>query len=182
MGYFRFRRSFKILPGVRWNLGKRSTSVSLGGRGFHYTLGSSGSRTTEGLPGTGLSYTSVNHRKRSEQLSNEDINKAVEWSKTQEETFHLNIPDRIPEEPPATPEQMQTIHELVHSISGSDMANLGSKQAAFLIEEITREKAIFTERKVHEYLDQRRRGSGIGCVLLIVGIAVVGYILISSKH
>ncbi len=62
------------------------------------------------------------------------------------------------------------------------MANLGSKQAAFLIEEVTREKAIFTERKVHEYLDQRRRGSGIGCVLLIVGIAVVGYLLISSNH
>jgi hypothetical protein len=135
-----------------------------------------------GLPGTGLSYTSVQHRKRSEGLSNDDINEAADWSKTQEETFHLDVPDRIPDEPPATPDQMKTIYGLVHSISGSDMANLGSKQAAFLIEEVTREKAIFTERKVHEYLDQRRRGSGIGCVLLIVGIAVVGYLLISSNH
>ena len=182
MGYFRFRRSFKIFPGIRWNLGKRSTSVSLGGRGFHYTIGSAGTRTTVGLPGTGLAYTSVNRRKHSEQLSDDDIAKAVEWSKAQDETFHLNVPDRTPDEPPATPEQMATIHGLVHSITGSDMANLGSKQAAFLIDEITREKAQFTERKVHEYLDQRHRSSGAGCLLLIVAIAVVGYVLFKANH
>jgi hypothetical protein len=182
MGYFRFRRSFRILPGLRWNIGKRSSSVSLGGRGFHYTIGSAGARTTVGLPGTGLSYTSVNRRKDSEKLSNDDIAKAVEWSKTQDETFHLDLPDRTPEEPTATPEQIANIHGLVRSINGSDLANLGSKQASFLIDEITREKAQFTERKVHEYLDQRQRGAGAGCLLLIVGIAVIGYILIMANH
>ena len=60
MGFFRFRRSFRLLPGVRLNLGKRSTSVSLGVRGAHVTLGGpQGTRTTVGLPGTGLSYTEV---------------------------------------------------------------------------------------------------------------------------
>jgi hypothetical protein len=182
MGYFRFRRSFRIFPGLRWNIGKRSSSVSLGGRGFHYTIGSAGARTTVGLPGTGLSYTSVNRRKRSEQLSNDDIAKAVEWSKAQDETFHLNLPDRTPDEPPATTEQIATIHGLVRSITGSEMATLGSKQASFLIDEITREKAQFTERKVHEYLDQRQRGSGAGCLLLIVAIAGIGYILFKANH
>ena len=182
MGYFRFRRSFRILPGLRWNIGKRSSSVSLGGRGFHYTIGSAGTRTTLGLPGTGLAYTSVNRRKRSEQLSDGDIDKAVEWSKTQEETFHLNVPDRTPEESPATPEQMETIHGLVHSITGSDMANLGTKQAAFLIDEITREKNQFTERKVHEYLDRRQKGSGAGCLFVIVAIIVSGYVLFKATH
>lgn len=58
MGFFRFRRSFKIAPGIRWNLGKRSSSISLGGKGFHYTVGGPrGSRTTVGIPGTGISYT-----------------------------------------------------------------------------------------------------------------------------
>lgn len=57
MGFFRFRRSFKLFPGVRWNIGKRSSSMSFGGRGFHYTVGSKGTRTTVGIPGTGLSYT-----------------------------------------------------------------------------------------------------------------------------
>ena len=182
MGYFRFRRSFRIFPGVRWNLGKNSSSVSLGGRGFHYTIGSSGARTTVGLPGTGLSYTSVNRRKRVDRLSENEIAKAVEWSKTQDETFHLNVPDRTPDEPPATPEQIASIHGLVRSITGSDMANLGSKQASFLIDEINREKACFTERKVHEYLDQSRNRSGAGCLLLIVAIAVTGYVLLNANH
>ena len=63
MGYFRFRRSIKILPGVRWNIGKNSTSVSLGGRGLTYTIGTKGSRTTVGIPGTGISYTQVHSSK-----------------------------------------------------------------------------------------------------------------------
>lgn len=59
MGFFRFRRSIKILPGVRWNLNKGGSSVTFGGRGYKYTVGSKGSRTTVGIPGTGISYTQV---------------------------------------------------------------------------------------------------------------------------
>jgi hypothetical protein len=54
---FRFRRSFKLLPGIRLNLGKRGISTSIGVRGAHVTFGASGTRTTVGLPGSGLSYT-----------------------------------------------------------------------------------------------------------------------------
>jgi hypothetical protein len=178
MGYFRFRRSFKILPGVRWNLGKKSSSVSLGGRGFHYTIGSYGSRTTVGLPGTGLSYTSVSRRKRAERLPDHEIDKALEWSNTQEETFQLHLPERTPDEPAATPDQRATIHGLVRSITGSDMADLGTAQAAFMIDEIKREMALFTERKVHEYLDQKRTGSRLGCLLVIALIVFVGYVIL----
>lgn len=63
MGFFRFRRSIKILPGVRWNLNKRGSSFTFGGRGYHYTVGSKGSRTTVGIPGTGVSYTQVHSAK-----------------------------------------------------------------------------------------------------------------------
>jgi len=60
MGFFRFRRSVRLFPGVRLNLGKRSASVSIGGRGAHVTLGGpQGTRTTVGIPGTGLSYTAT---------------------------------------------------------------------------------------------------------------------------
>ncbi len=62
MGYFRFRRSFKVVPGVRLNLGKRSLSTSFGVKGAHYTTGSAGRRFTAGLPGTGLSYTTGTRR------------------------------------------------------------------------------------------------------------------------
>ena len=64
MGFFRFRRSIKLFPGVRWNIGKKSTSLSFGGRGASYTVGTSGSRTTVGIPGTGLSYTETSRSSR----------------------------------------------------------------------------------------------------------------------
>lgn len=54
---FRFRRSVKLLPGVKLNLSKTGPSVSVGIRGAHETIGKHGIRTTIGLPGSGLSYT-----------------------------------------------------------------------------------------------------------------------------
>ena len=59
MAFFRFRRSIRLLPGLRLNIGKRSASLSMGVRGAHVTLGKTGVRTTVGIPGTGLSYTEV---------------------------------------------------------------------------------------------------------------------------
>jgi hypothetical protein len=53
---FRFRRSIKLLPGIRLNFGKRGVSTSIGVRGAHVTIGKTGTRTTVGLPGSGLSY------------------------------------------------------------------------------------------------------------------------------
>lgn len=54
----RFRKSFKIAPGIKVNLNKKSMSVTLGGKGLHHTINSSGKTTTSvGIPGTGISYT-----------------------------------------------------------------------------------------------------------------------------
>lgn len=53
----RFRRSWSVVPGIRLNLGLKSGSVSFGTRGLHYTVGTSGSRVTAGIPGTGLFWT-----------------------------------------------------------------------------------------------------------------------------
>lgn len=56
MGW-RFRRSIKLVPGVRLNVGKHGfTSVSIGGRGATVNVGKRGVTTTVGIPGTGLSY------------------------------------------------------------------------------------------------------------------------------
>lgn len=53
---FRFRKSFKILPGVKINVGKTGISTSVGTRGAHVTVGKNGARASVGIPGTGLSY------------------------------------------------------------------------------------------------------------------------------
>lgn len=62
MGFLRFRRSVRILPGVRVNVGKTGISTSIGGRGARVTLGHGHTRATVGLPGTGLSYTEVSRQ------------------------------------------------------------------------------------------------------------------------
>jgi cell division protein FtsN len=57
---FRFRRSFKILPGVRLNLNSKSTSVRIGPKGLGYTISSSGTRRVNAsIRGTGASYSDV---------------------------------------------------------------------------------------------------------------------------
>lgn len=53
----RFRKSFKIAPGVRVNVGKKSIGISAGVKGARVSVNSSGRKTTTvGIPGTGLSY------------------------------------------------------------------------------------------------------------------------------
>ncbi|XCH78289.1 MAG: DUF4236 domain-containing protein [Candidatus Dehalobacter alkaniphilus] len=53
----RFRKSKKILPGVRLNLGAKSAGISFGVPGLRHTISTTGrSTTTVGIPGSGLSY------------------------------------------------------------------------------------------------------------------------------
>jgi hypothetical protein len=56
MGW-RFRRSVKLLPGIRLNLSRSGVSTSIGVRGAHVTVGHGKVRETVGIPGTGISYT-----------------------------------------------------------------------------------------------------------------------------
>lgn len=61
----RFRKSIKIAPGVRLNLGKKSFGVSFGVKGMRHTISSTGKRTTSvGIPGSGLSYTHTHGNKK----------------------------------------------------------------------------------------------------------------------
>jgi hypothetical protein len=53
----RFQRRIRVSPGIFLNLSKKSVSASFGRRGAHFTVGPKGGRTTVGLPGTGLYYT-----------------------------------------------------------------------------------------------------------------------------
>lgn len=57
---FRFRRSVKIAPGVKLNIGKKSVGISVGTRGARVSANSQGHRTASaGIPGTGVSYVEI---------------------------------------------------------------------------------------------------------------------------
>jgi hypothetical protein len=53
---FRFRRSVKLLPGLRLNLSKGGVSLSAGIPGAHINFSPRGARTTFGVPGSGFSW------------------------------------------------------------------------------------------------------------------------------
>jgi hypothetical protein len=53
---FRFSRRISLFKGLRLNLSKSGTSVSVGGRGAWLTFGKKGTRATVGIPGTGMSW------------------------------------------------------------------------------------------------------------------------------
>lgn len=59
---FRFRKSFKVAPGLRLNVSRSGPSVSVGGRGLTANFSSRGTRTTLSVPGSGLSFASSSSR------------------------------------------------------------------------------------------------------------------------
>jgi drug/metabolite transporter (DMT)-like permease len=55
----RFRKTVKIAPGVKMNIGKKSAGMSIGGKHGGMSFNSrSGARVRGSIPGTGLSYSS----------------------------------------------------------------------------------------------------------------------------
>ena len=52
----RFRRSVKILPGVKVNFGLKGTSLSVGARGASISIGKQGVYSNVSIPGTGISF------------------------------------------------------------------------------------------------------------------------------
>jgi len=70
---FRFRKSIKIVPGIRLNLSRSGPSLSLGSKGLHYNIGSKGTRATVGLPGTGLSWSQYSSYSQHETARTETV-------------------------------------------------------------------------------------------------------------
>ena len=85
----RFRRSMKLLPGVRLNFSKETVGLSFGVPGARYTMNSKGRRTfSTGIPGTGLYkkqpfFGTREERMQVREIANEIINNSglevIQW-------------------------------------------------------------------------------------------------------
>lgn len=75
----RFRKSIKIAPGVKLNLGGKSASVSIGKRGASVNVSKNGVRGTVGIPGTGISYSEkiIGRSPQRQQISSTDDNSVL---------------------------------------------------------------------------------------------------------
>lgn len=80
----RFRKSIKIAPGIRLNIGKKSAGISFGGKGVRYSVNTSGRRTASvGIPGSGLYYTKTTNAKRTRPPQNNLKKEEQNMKKTQ---------------------------------------------------------------------------------------------------
>lgn len=62
---FKFQKRIKLMPGITFNLSKKGVSTSFGKTGARITLGHGQTRITTGLPGSGISHTSISTDKKS---------------------------------------------------------------------------------------------------------------------
>lgn len=67
----RFRKSIKLGSGAKFNINKKSVGLTFGNKGMHYTINSSGRKTSSvGIPGTGLYYQNIDNTSSSKNNTN----------------------------------------------------------------------------------------------------------------
>ncbi len=83
---FRFRKSIKIVPGVRVNFGERGTSLSVGKRGASITIGKQGTYANVSIPGTGISFRErIDKESEQKRLQREEKRLLREYEKLKQE-------------------------------------------------------------------------------------------------
>ena len=78
------------------------------------------------------------------------------WVNQQSKEVNFELSDRDPDEPDATPNQIQFIKKKI-TAEDSELQKLGKWQASELIEQIEEESEMFVEEKVEEF-NKKKRG------------------------
>lgn len=96
---FRFRKSFKIAPGIKLNVGKKGIGISAGTKGARVSVNSSGRVTKSvGIPGTGVSYV------KSEKIGKKQSKAKASSEPSPETASHSSEFTTRPDLPPAKPQ------------------------------------------------------------------------------
>lgn len=159
----RFRKSFKVAPGVKVNLNKKSTSVTFGKKGVHRTISSTGKKTTSvGIPGSGLYYTSTTGGKSKKKAARKKLD------------FHENEP-------------FITESDSIDSIQSDSYENLPNPSLAkFSTQSLQRYKTAFLVLAVFVYLMAilcfANSSYGMGLLFALVGLMPVATVKTYSKE
>lgn len=126
---FRFRKSFKIAPGVRLNINKKSFGLTIGKRGAHYTINSKGKRTTSiGIPGTGLSYTSTCGGRKKKKVKK---SMTKNYTSKQYTTVSQNTPNITQSTKASLSPETKTLYHYIYLIAGIFLIIWGLLKAIF---------------------------------------------------
>lgn len=98
---FRLRKSIKIAPGIKVNVGKKSTGISVGGKYGGVSVNSkSGVHARTSIPGTGISYSSKLSSGKQPLIS------TYETNKVQDRHIHTSVAAKDSPTPIRTAEEM----------------------------------------------------------------------------
>ena len=126
---FRFRKSFKIAPGVKLNINKKSFGLTIGKRGAHYTINSKGKRTTSiGIPGTGLSYTSTSGGRKKKKVKKSTTKN---YTSKQYTTVSQNTPNITQSTKASLSPETKTLYYYIYLIAGIFLIIWGLLKAIF---------------------------------------------------
>jgi hypothetical protein len=86
----RYRKSIKLLPGVKLNISKSGLSTSVGKPGNTLNISRRGTRSTIGIPGTGLSYSQMLTKGKSRRSRRTSRQRAQDTRFEMKQKFGLN--------------------------------------------------------------------------------------------
>lgn len=99
-------------------------------------------------------------------MDKKELQKELEWVKKQSKEMKFTLPEREPDEPPATETQIRYLKTLTRDLDENEIRKLGMKQIASLIDQVKMEREVFTDELVAKRLAEK---SGcLGTILLVV--------------
>jgi len=104
-------------------------------------------------------------------MDKKELRQELEWAKKQSKEVKIDLPEREPDEPPATQTQIRYVQSMSKDMDEEEIRKLGTKQVASLIEQLKLEQEMFTKELVAKRLEQKS-----GCLSTIL-LGVVLYVL-----
>ena len=101
-------------------------------------------------------------------MDKKELRQELEWAKKQSKEVKIDLPEREPDEPPATQTQIRYVKSMSKDMHEEEIRKLGTKQVASLIEQLKLEQEMFTKELVAKRLEQKS-----GCLsVLLLGIVL----------
>jgi hypothetical protein len=102
--------------------------------------------------------------------------KAYQWLQKQSRDCVFDLPDRKPDEGPATKKQKDYIRGMTGAIDEEALADIGKWQAADLINQIKNEKDLFLQEAAIDYVRQTARRAFLWRILRLTAIGIVAWV------
>ena len=106
-------------------------------------------------------------------MNKREMQKELEWVKKQSKLVNFTLPDREPDEAPATETQIKYIKTMSKDLDEDAIRKLGVKQVSSLIDQMKLEREMFTDELIAKRLAEKS-----GCLSIVILVIVLYIILL----